>query len=75
MKKDYTIIDKKELFDYLDWYVFVDDIEIQSCICDFIENQEWKLFYSDCELAYNLMKEYKKHIINDFNNLVENLSK
>ena len=75
MKKDkqYTVIDKKELFNYLDWYTFVDDEEIQLAICDYIENQEGKLYYSDCAFAYDLMQEYKKYFLKNFDELVENL--
>jgi hypothetical protein len=40
MKKDYTIIDRKKLFEFLDIYSFADDDEIQIAICDFIEKQE-----------------------------------
>lgn len=58
--KKYTVIDKEDLFDYLDWYSFVDDEEIQMAICDYIENQEWTLYYSDCTFAYDLMDEYKQ---------------
>lgn len=58
--RKYTIIDKSELFDYLDWYSFVDDEEIQLAICSFIEDQEWTLYYSDCAFAYDLMEEYKQ---------------
>ena len=63
MKKDkqYTVIDKKELFDYLDWFYLATDIEIHFCICDYIEKQESKLYYSDCAFAYNLMQEYKEY--------------
>ena len=64
MKKNYTIIDRKKLFDFLDIYSFVNDDEIQMAICDFIEKQEWKLYYSDCEFAYNLMSDYKEYLEN-----------
>ena len=66
MKKDYTIIDRKKLFEYLDIYSFIDDDEIQMAICDFIEKQEWVLYYSDWALACELMNEYlnKKELYN-----------
>lgn len=58
MKKDYTIIDKDELFSFLDWYLFVNTNEIEMAICDFIENKEWELYYSDWALACELCNEY-----------------
>lgn len=64
MKKNYTIIDRKKLFEFLDIYSFIDDDEIQMAICDFIEKQEWKLYYSDCEFAYDLMNDYKEYLKN-----------
>lgn len=67
MKKDkkYTVIDKKELFDYLDGYSFIDENEVQMCICDFIDNQEGCLYWSDCMFAGELCDEYieKRKII------------
>jgi hypothetical protein len=48
----------------LDIYSFADDDEIQMAICDFIEKQEWKLFYSDCAFAYDLMNDYKEYLQN-----------
>jgi hypothetical protein len=71
--KNETIINKSDLFDYLDWYVFVDDEEIQLAICDYIENQEGVLYYSDCAFAYDLMQEYKNYFYKKFNKLVEKL--
>ena len=66
MKKDYTIIDKDELFSFLDWYLFVNTNEIEMAICDFIEKQEWNLYYSDCAFACELCNEYinKKELYN-----------
>lgn len=66
MKKNYTIIDKNELFSYLDWYSFIDTNEIEMAICDFIEKQEWELYYSDWALACELCNEYinKKELYN-----------
>ena len=64
MKKDYTIIDRKKLFEYLDIYSFVNDDEIEMAICDFIEKQEWVLYYSDCAFAYDLMNDYKEYLDN-----------
>lgn len=72
MKKE-TIINKSDLFNYLDWYAFVDDEEIQLAICDYIENQEGKLYYSDCAFAYDLMQEYKNYFYKKFNKLVKKL--
>lgn len=65
-KSKYTIIDKDELFSYLDWYLFVNTNEIEMAICDFIEKQEWVLYYSDCAFACELMNEYinKKELYN-----------
>ena len=57
-KKEYTEINKNELFNYLDWYNFVNTTEIECAICDFIENKEWILYYSDCAFASELMNEY-----------------
>lgn len=64
MKKDYTIIDRKKLFEFLDIYSFVNDNEIEIAICDFIEKQEWKLYYSDCAMACELCNEYKEYLNN-----------
>lgn len=66
MKKDYTIIDRKKLFEYLDIYSFVNDDEIEMAICDFIEKKEWVLYYSDCMLACELASEYKEYLDNSF---------
>lgn len=59
MKKE-TIINKSDLFEYLDWYSFVDQTEIIAAICDYIEKQEGIIFFSDCCLAYELSEEYAK---------------
>lgn len=59
MKKE-TIINKSDLFEYLDTYSFVDENEIELAICEYIENQEGVLYCSDCLLASELTKEYLK---------------
>lgn len=60
-----TIINKSDLFNCLDIYTFVDQNEIQMAICDYIEKQEGKLYYSDMSLAYDLSLEYieKNHLV------------
>ena len=60
-----TIINKKDLFEFLDIYTFVDQNEIQMAICDYIEKQEGKLYYSDMAMAYDLSLEYieKNHLV------------
>lgn len=58
MNKQETIIDRAELFYYLDGFIFGDTEEITLAICNFIEEQEWMLYYSDCELAGILADEY-----------------
>lgn len=65
-KSKYTIIDKNELFSFLDWYLFTNTNEIELAICDFIEKQEKQLYYSDCALACELCNEYinKKELYN-----------
>lgn len=64
MKKKYTKINVRELFDYLDWYCFVDSDEIYNAICDFIEKKEKKLYYSDCNFALELCNEYCEYLDN-----------
>ena len=65
-KSKYTIIDKDELFNFLDWFLFVNTNEIEMAICDFIEKQEWVLYWSDWAFACELMNEYinKKELYN-----------
>lgn len=65
-KSKYTIIDKDELFSFLDWYLFINTNEIEIAICDYIEKEYWKLYYSDCAFACELMNEYinKKELYN-----------
>lgn len=58
MEKQETIIDRAELFYYLDGFILGDIGEIIMAICTFIEEQEWKLYYSDMELAGRLADEY-----------------
>lgn len=60
MKKQYTRINVKKLFDCLDWYNFVSQDEIIMCICDYIEDKEGSLYYSDWSLACELSDEYIK---------------
>lgn len=60
-----TIINKSDLFNYLDQYNFVEENEIQMAIMDYIEKQEGKLYYSDMAMAYKLSLEYieKNHLV------------
>lgn len=58
MEKEETIIDRTDLFHYLDGFILGDEWEIIMAICTFIEEQEWKLYYSDMELAGMLADEY-----------------
>ena len=64
MKKEHTIVDRRKLFEYLDLYDFVDVDEIYIAICDFIEQQEKVLYYSDCMIASELCNEYKEYLDN-----------
>ena len=65
MKQD-TIVDIRKLFDYLDGFTFVDNEEIEMAICDFIEKQEWSLYWSDCAFASELCNEYREYLDNSF---------
>lgn len=60
MKKEntYTIIDKDDLFDELNNYLFYSFSEIVMAICDYIEKKEWCLYYSDCAFASELASEF-----------------
>ena len=60
-----TIINKSDLFDYLDQYNFVEENEIQMAIMDYIEKQENVTYWSDCLLAGDLADEYikKNHLV------------
>ena len=60
-----TIINKSDLFKYLDQYYFVNETEIQCCILDFIERQEGNTYWSDCILANDLAIQYieKNHLV------------
>lgn len=58
MGKEETIVDRADLFNYLDGFILGDIGEITMAICTFIEEQEWKLYYSDMELAGMLADEY-----------------
>ena len=53
-----TVINKADLFNYLDGFLFANNEEVEFAICDFIETQEWELYYSDCALASELANEY-----------------
>lgn len=65
-KKPETIINKKDLFDYLDGFSFGELSEIDSAICQYIEEQEGALYWSDCALAWELGNEYiEKRYWND----------
>lgn len=53
-----TIIEKKKLWDFLDGFYFVSGDEIYFAVCDFIDKQEGKMYWSDCILADELTREY-----------------
>ncbi len=57
-KKLETVINKKDLFDYLDGFSFESMSEIDSAICQYIEEQEGALYLSDCAIAGELGNEY-----------------
>lgn len=59
-KKPETIINKKDLFDYLDGFSFGEAEEIEMAVAQFIEEQEGALYWSDCALAWELGNEYIK---------------
>ena len=54
------MIDRKELFEYLDSFTFVNDTEVYCAICDYIEEQEGVLYWSDCGLASELAIQYEQ---------------
>lgn len=58
MKNLETIIDKDNLFDYLNNFLFSSNTEIEMAICDYIEEQEGELYWSDCWLATELANEF-----------------
>ena len=58
MKNTETIIDRNDLFDYLNSFLFSNNEEIEMAICDYIEKQEWCLYRSDCSLATELANEF-----------------
>lgn len=60
-----TIINKSDLFDYLDQYNFVEENEIQMAILDYVGKQENEIYWSDCLLAGDLADEYieKNHLV------------
>ena len=53
-----TIINKSDLFNYLDGFARANDTEILTAICDYIEKQEGVLYESDVILAGDLKGEY-----------------
>ena len=53
-----TVINKSDLFNYLDQYNFVEENEIQMAIMDYIEKQENEIYWSDSLLAGDLADEY-----------------
>ena len=66
MPKDETIINKDDLFSYLDAFLFGNSDEIIMAICEYIEKQEGVLYWSDSMLANELANEYinKKELYN-----------
>lgn len=73
MKKIYNfykknwLFTKDEIFDFLDWYNFIDLNEIEMACCDFLENKQWFLYYwnvFDCEMIAQDYNEnwYKRHL-------------
>lgn len=60
-----TVINKSDLFNYLDQYNFVEENEIQMAIMDYIEKQENEIYWSDSLLAGDLADEYieKNHLV------------
>lgn len=53
-----TIINKKDLFDYLDGFTFWEMEEVEMAVSQFIEEQEGALYWSDISLAGELATEY-----------------
>lgn len=53
-----TVINKKELFDYLDGFTFGEMEEVEMAVAQFIEEQEGALYWSDISLAGELATEY-----------------
>lgn len=53
---------KEDLRDYLDWYNFVNEQEINSCVIDFFAEEMDILnpSYWECLLAWELADEYIK---------------
>ena len=62
-----TVINKKELFDYLDGFTFGEMEEVEMAVAQFIEEQEGTLYWSDISLAVELATEYIKKTILNFN--------
>lgn len=60
-----TVINKKDLFDYLDGFTFWEAEEIEMAVAQFIEEQEGTLYWSDIALAGKLATEYIQK--NNFN--------
>lgn len=56
---DIEMIEK--LYEYLDWYDFVSEEEINMAVCEFIEqNSGEPLSYYDCACATELAEQYIK---------------
>lgn len=62
---------KKELYKYLDGFLFVGEYEIQDAILDFLEikRPSWGMLYFADEMAREYMqnREYYKPLLNDNN--------
>lgn len=50
----------KKLFNYLDWFTFLDNSEIAGAILDFIDKNDWCTSYIDFILADDLANDYIK---------------
>lgn len=53
-----TVINKKDLFNYLDGFTFWEAEEVEMAVAQFIEEQEGALYWSDISLAGELATEY-----------------
>lgn len=53
-----TVINKKDLFNYLDGFTFGEMEEVEMAVAQFIEEQEGALHWSDISLAGELATEY-----------------
>lgn len=52
------VINKKDLFDYLDGFTFGEMEEVEMAVAQFIEEQDGALYLSDIVLAGGLAMEY-----------------